>query len=382
MADKHAANTHLRENVILSPLKVCHFLEASGAGVLGVVLDSVKSVNERFPGQIEYTIVFSRREETPADLREANPSIRFIEVKVGRVFFSWNDVRLLFRLHELFSVFDVVHCHSSRAGFLGRLLGRFMPSTRFFYSPHCYAFLSEEFSAAKRMAIKLVEMVLARFSGATTIACGDSEYGIAKALGGPSVLVRNGVDGERYANALVQSSTRPNDGSILVVGSGRDSIQKDPVLFRDIATRFGSKSIQFLWIGSHPDSTISTGWIDRTKAREILESCDIFLSTSRWEGLPLTGLEAMALGKPLVVRDRIGFRDLVEHGKNGFLFERAEEAVKEITRLVHDPLLRKKLGRVSLDIVGAKYQAANYLALHSLYFTGSSKPQIEDGKPA
>jgi glycosyltransferase involved in cell wall biosynthesis len=47
------------------------------------------------------------------------------------------------------------------------------------------------------------------------------------------------------------------------------------------------------------------------------------LSTSRWEGLPLALLEAMAVGVPVVATDVVGNRDAVDPGKSGFLFDLA-----------------------------------------------------------
>ncbi len=46
-----------------------------------------------------------------------------------------------------------------------------------------------------------------------------------------------------------------------------------------------------------------------------------YISTSRWEGLPLGILEAMSYGLPIIATDVIGNRDLVEHNVNGFLFD-------------------------------------------------------------
>jgi glycosyltransferase involved in cell wall biosynthesis len=70
-----------------------------------------------------------------------------------------------------------------------------------------------------------------------------------------------------------------------------------------------------------------------------------YLSTSRWEGLPLAILEALAEGVPVVASDVVGNRDAVAHGTTGFLFalDDAEDAADCIENLIKDPSMREEL---------------------------------------
>ena len=74
----------------------------------------------------------------------------------------------------------------------------------------------------------------------------------------------------------------------------------------------------------------------------ILKSSDIFILPSRSEGLPSALIEAMAAGLPCVASRVGGIPEVIEHGSNGFLFERenAEELSKYIMQLIEDPTLR------------------------------------------
>jgi len=71
-----------------------------------------------------------------------------------------------------------------------------------------------------------------------------------------------------------------------------------------------------------------------------------YLSTSRWEGMPLGVLEAMSHGLPAVVTDVAGNRDAVINGKTGFLYpeEDADAAASALCRLADDPGLRRTMG--------------------------------------
>jgi glycosyltransferase involved in cell wall biosynthesis len=57
----------------------------------------------------------------------------------------------------------------------------------------------------------------------------------------------------------------------------------------------------------------------RAGVTDFLAALDLFVSSSRWEGLPLVVVEAMLLGKPVVATDVGGNRELVESGPTGLL---------------------------------------------------------------
>ena len=75
-----------------------------------------------------------------------------------------------------------------------------------------------------------------------------------------------------------------------------------------------------------------TGWIERKELENYLASADIYLSTSLWEGLPLSVLEAMSIGLPVVLSDCVGNKDLVED--NGFLYSKKNEACNILKDLI------------------------------------------------
>ena len=77
----------------------------------------------------------------------------------------------------------------------------------------------------------------------------------------------------------------------------------------------------------------------------VLAGAFTYLSTSRWEGMPLSLLEAHREGICVIASKVIGNRDVVAHGRNGLLFPEGDavSAAAQIVALKHDPALRSAL---------------------------------------
>ena len=80
--------------------------------------------------------------------------------------------------------------------------------------------------------------------------------------------------------------------------------------------------------------------------QELLNSF-CYISTSRWEGLPLGVLEAFAYGLPVIASNVVGNYDLIDNKINGFLFElnKPEIAAENLLQLASDRELWLKLSQ-------------------------------------
>lgn len=85
----------------------------------------------------------------------------------------------------------------------------------------------------------------------------------------------------------------------------------------------------------------------RQNISELLTTCDIFILSSDWEGTPMTILEAMSAGKPIIVTAVGGVPELVKDNVTGLLVppKNAQALVKAMLRLANNPILREKMGR-------------------------------------
>jgi glycosyltransferase involved in cell wall biosynthesis len=92
----------------------------------------------------------------------------------------------------------------------------------------------------------------------------------------------------------------------------------------------------------------------RPDARALMGAADVVVLPSRWEGLPLTALEALASGTPLVATDVRGVRELVVDGQNALLVPEEPEALAvALRRVLDDPELAARLAEGGRQVDGA-----------------------------
>lgn len=99
------------------------------------------------------------------------------------------------------------------------------------------------------------------------------------------------------------------------------------------------------------------GWISGEQKDEVFKSADIYILPSYNEGLPISILEAMAIGLPVITTPVGGIPEAVENGVNGFLIQPGDYAAlaQRIDSLAENPDLRKQMGRQSYRIAKEKF---------------------------
>lgn len=263
---------------------------------------------------------------------------------------------------------DVIHLHSSRAGFLGRLIATVSPpKAHIVYSPHGFAFNRNDFTDLQEAIFLRMERWALR-GGSDLILVSNSEAALASSNlpQARTAVLPNVVDTAVFSPPPADSATQ--SGILNIVHLGRISTQKQPELFTEIAARANAAHpgrFSFTWIGEGERQLLQsggpgseevgieiTGWLDAERIRVRLSRASALLFTSFGEGMPISLLEAASMGIPTVGSDVVGVRDLITEGSTGFLFRTVEEAVAALERLL-DSGVRTELG------AAARHRAVN-----------------------
>jgi glycosyltransferase involved in cell wall biosynthesis len=220
---------------------------------------------------------------------------------------------------------QLLHLHSSKAGLAGRLASRGGLPTLF--QPHCWSWLAVS-GAAAATALAWERWAARWTSCYICVGHGEAEHGRKRGLRGRFEVVHNGVDLTRFAPAgpTEQAESRQRLGVPeqvpLAVCVGRVTRQKGQDILAAAwpAVRSACPDAQLALVGAGhlPDPLLGVqptagvrfpGTV--TDVRPWLAAADLVVLPSRWEGLPLTLLEALAVGRPVVGSDIVGIADVL-----------------------------------------------------------------------
>jgi len=336
-------------------MKILQVTEALEGGILGSISQLCNGLSER--GH-QVFLAYSKRPETPDNLHAYfNKEIVLFEVKLNREINLFKDIKGLINFYFLFKKVqpEIIHLHSSKAGVLGKLSSIiYGKKHRVFYSPRGLSFLQSNESQIKLRFYKTIEKIMSNIN-ATTVACSESEkdeinfHLNCKNL----VLIENAIP----TDIIFPKSH--NDNDIIIIGtSGRLCYQKDPELFLKIVKKINclnkqiNKDIKFIWVGDgqfyknelQAAGVEVTGWLQRSEVLRTISKFDIYLQTSKWEGMPISVIESQVAGIPAVVTDVVGNRDVIENRITGFVSNEIDDLSRHLINLIEDKGLRLQMG--------------------------------------
>jgi glycosyltransferase involved in cell wall biosynthesis len=367
---------------------IIHIVEPFAAGIAVFV----KSLTETMPEDTHIVVHGERKEEmTAEEVKKKFPrqNVKFIRWYNAQR--SINPVRDFIALTELYrklrklkakNMADAVHLHSSKSGLLGRIACRMAGIKNVFYTPNGASFLAAH-NRITQYFYKLIEKA-GNLIGGNVVCCSVSELNEYMKLGINASYVNNGITIHQPASI----SSKPASKKFKVVTSGRIEKQKNPALFNRIASYFQDMDqIEFVWIGdgrykgSFTSRNIKvTGWLDNKDVHEYVSSSQIYLSTSRYEGLSFAVLEALSLKKPVLLSNCTGNTDIVKKGINGDLFDTSSEAIVKILQYYNNREMLDVMGSFSAEICKTEFDVKeNYKAYRELYagsLAGSRKRAI------
>lgn len=243
---------------------------------------------------------------------------------------------------------NIVHAHTAKAGLLAVLAAK-KTSAKVIFTGHGWRFLQLR-NPLKRLILFLFERYIIKNVSAITYLT-EKEETIGVALAPTQVhryVIPFSLDVQKY-NKETENNFRKNysisEDALLVIMVGRITYQKDPKTFAQAASLILkiNPNARFFWIGEGdrrllPSFITITGHLSQEKVIEALQGSDILLFTSRFEGLPIVLLEAMAVGIPIVAAKVSGVPEVIFDKVTGELFSKgnAREAVQKIMGLYNN----------------------------------------------
>ena len=285
------------------------------------------------------------------------------------------DIVALYRLYKYLKKWkiDVIHNHGSKSRLIGGLASFLAGTPRRIQSAHGFAFNSR-MSKWKYFIFLQIEKLMSLLHHELVL---ESEYDLkmseAKGLYGYKSCIYTGIVFDKPASTSAVSSLRNELGvasdQLMIMMVGRLTEQKDPHTFvrTALSVNDATESTVFVVVGDG-DLRVSTEDLAnnherilllgrRTDVPALINACDIYMLTSRWEGIPLTILSAMNSAKPVIATDKLGLPEVVIDNVTGFTAEEGNHVdyAAAVHRLVGSENLRSRMGRSGADLVKKRH---------------------------
>lgn len=252
------------------------------------------------------------------------------------------------------------------------------------HTPQAYSYLSKPVGF-KRSLFLIVERILKRFNS-TLLASSTSEqnrgvidvkYNKSKAL-----IFNNAIQPINISNDNPFVTSLPDKYLATV---GRPSFQKNIEsmleVIKIVKTSIPDIKLVVMGVGYYSpnlntvqvliekldlkDNVILIEWQERSNILDAIAASHLYISTARYEGLPYSVIEAMAVGTALVLTDVDGNRDLVTDNHNGYLVEEDDHKsmAQNIITLMENQTLRLKMAHNSQKMFEEHFNMKNQISL-------------------
>ena len=332
------------------------------------------------PSDYEMTLIYGNTQHPSEKTKE------FLKKFKGRIIFLPNlnrdvslldDIRSLIALYFIFirEKFDVVHTHTAKAGFIGRISAKLAGTPLVLHTPHGHDFYGYFGTLASRTII-LLERFAALFADRITVLTNTEKADMIKyhiCAASKISVVYSGIDFPLFEKLNVNAAKKrselllkPEDLVVGVVGrlesiKGLEYfIASIPIISREVP------QAKFLIVGEGSlgnelaervkdlnitDKVLFTGW--REDIPEILSIIDILVLASLNEAVGRVILEAGAVGKPAVATEVGGVPEIIKNNETGVLIPPMDPAAmaQAVITLLKDEPKRVEMGRCAKEWV-------------------------------
>jgi glycosyltransferase involved in cell wall biosynthesis len=226
---------------------------------------------------------------------------------------------------------DIVHLHSSFAGFLGRIsLCILKPWRRPFivYCPHGWGFIIEG-SRYKKFIYGIIEHTLSYVTDSIIcVSYFEKEMAVKYKISKNKIsVIYNGIEMPKEETII---QTKKTDPTLKLLFVGRLDYPKGFDYIIEIMKNLENKPFHLIVVGApvndesvppNRKNITYTGWLKPHEVAKHYASADVLLMTSRWEAFGLVAIEAQSYGTPVIAHKLSSLSEIILNGKSGYLTE-------------------------------------------------------------
>lgn len=261
---------------------------------------------------------------------------------------STNNIKAYFTLKDILkqNEYDMISTHTPIASFLIRMAARKQPQIKVIYMAHGFHFY-KGCSTINKVLFKTMEKIAAKYTD-VLITINKEDYASAsefklKKNGQVKYIPGVGLSESKYRKPAknrneICEELGVQDSKVLVSIGELNHNKNHFFVIKAFTEKFQqNKNLKYLICGRGPlldemQEYIKTHKLEdnvkllgyRTDIMEILSVCDCFIFPSKREGLPVSIIEAMIAGAPVLASNIRGNCDLIENGRNGYLYNANE----------------------------------------------------------
>lgn len=321
-----------------------------------------------------YDVVYGIQRNNPEELTCELP-VKLYDAHTYRSITAFKDNKIAYdNLNKVIRENDVevIHCNTPVGGMIGRLCGKKNKVKKIIYTAHGFHFYKGA-PLFNRTVLKWAEMLMARWTDAI-LTMNQEDYESAKRFKlrkGGKVYFVHGVgitlkdfEGLSHLRSQKREELGLKEDDIMLISMGDLVPRKNyGAAIRAIAKANDSR-LQYMICGRGPELENLQALAKelgvenqihflgfRTDVKELLTGADIFIFTTRQEGMPRSMMEAMASGLPCVASAIRGNVDLIENGVNGYTCatDDVDGYAAAIEKIVEDADLRATMRQNNLE---------------------------------
>ena len=299
---------------------------------------------------------------------------KWINISFSRNPFSKNSLKAIKNMRKLIknNNFEFIHFHTPVAAFLGRYAAMKEKQKNTIYTAHGFHFFKG--APLKNWLIYYPMEKLAMNWTNKLITINEEDFQKAKKIAGKNTKVYKvdgvGLELKNYRNGnskIIKEELKISKNEFVISMIGELNKNKNQIqLLKAVALlkAEGIKNIRIILVGEGNQEKIleeeakkNNLKIDflgfRKDIKEIISVSDIICSMSYREGLPRNIMEGMAQGKPFIVTDIRGNRDIIKEFRNGLLVSAGDYKMtaKKLKVLIENRNLRTKIEKNNLNDV-------------------------------